>query len=84
VIGDADFGASQFIGNGSNQAFTDSLILWLSGDADAIEFVTQRASDSELRLDNRSIIILTAVLLAVLPLLILIIGLLVRWRHRRA
>ena len=74
----------RFIGNGSNQAFTDSLILWLSGDGDAIEFVTQRANDSELRLDNRSIIILTAVLLAVLPLLILIIGLLVRWRHRRA
>lgn len=84
VIGDADFGASQFIGNGSNQAFTDSLMLWLTGDADAIEFVTQRAGDSELRLDNRSIILLTAVLLAGLPLLILLIGLFVRWRQRRA
>ncbi len=84
VIADADFAASQFIGNGSNQAFTDSLVLWLTGDADAIDFVSQRANDSELRLSTNSIIILTAVLLAGLPLLILIIGLLLRWRQRRA
>ncbi len=83
MIGDADFGASQFIDNGGNKAFIESLVLWLTGESDALDFVTQKAVDSELILDNKTIIALTAVYLAGIPALLLITAGLVRWRRRR-
>lgn len=82
VIGDADFAASQFLGNGANQSFAEALVLWLTGDADALEFITQRAPDSELNLENRSIIILTVLCLVFVPALLLVIAFVVRWRRR--
>ncbi len=83
VLGDADFAASRFLDNGGNKAFTESLILWLTGEADALEFVTHKAPDSELQLDNRSIIVISALYLAGLPALLLLIALVVRWRRRK-
>ena len=83
VIGDADLGASQFVGNGGNQAFLETLFLWLTGDVDALDFVTQRAPDSEVSLSNNAAIALTAVYLAGLPLAFLLIAVLVRWRRHR-
>jgi len=83
VIGDADFASSQFVGNGGNQSFMESLTLWLTGDAKALEFVSQRAPDSELQLSNKAIIGLTLVYLAALPVLLLITAAIVRWRRRR-
>ena len=82
IIGDADFAASQFIDNGSNRAFIESLMLWLTGDADAMDFVTQRAPDSELSLSNQAIVGMSAIYLAGLPLLFLIGAAIVRWRRR--
>jgi ABC-type uncharacterized transport system involved in gliding motility auxiliary subunit len=84
IIGDADFGAAQFVGNGANQALIESLFVWLSGDTEALEFVTQPAPDAELVLNASAIVILSAFFLAVLPLSLLLIGLLVAWRRRRA
>ncbi len=84
VIGDADFAASQFIGNGANQSFMESLALWLTGEADALSFVSQRAPDSELSLSNRSIVVLSVVYLVVLPLLLCLIAGIVRLRRRRS
>lgn len=82
VIGDADLGASQFVGNGANQAFLETLFLWLTGDADALEFVTQRAPDSELSLNNTAIIGLSVLYLAGIPTLLLLIAVIIRWRRR--
>lgn len=84
VIGDADFAASRFVGNGANQSFTEMLALWLTGDADAMAFVTQRAPDSELSLSNRSIVVISVVYLAALPLLLLLVAGIVRWRRKRS
>jgi len=81
VIGDADFAASQFLGNGANQSFTEALILWLTGDADELDFVTQRAPDSELSLSNRSIIALSVVYLVALPVFLLLVAVFVRRRR---
>jgi len=83
MLGDADFGASQFIDNGDNQRFIESLMLWLTGDTEDMNFVTQAAPDSTLVLDNRSIVILSAVLLAGLPLTLLLTGLCIRWQRRK-
>ncbi|MFK8082180.1 MAG: GldG family protein [Granulosicoccus sp.] len=83
VIGDADFAASQFLGNGANQSFTEALVLWLTGDADELEFVTQRAPDSELNLSNQSVVALSAIYLAALPIVLLLVAVFVRWHRRR-
>ena len=84
VIGDADFGSSQFIDNGGNQNFIEALMLWLTGEFNALEFGTQSAIDSTLTLSNNSIVLLSAVYLAGLPLLLLSTAILVRWRRRRS
>ncbi|MBX2885141.1 MAG: GldG family protein [Granulosicoccus sp.] len=83
VIGDADFAASQFVENGANQAFIESLILWLTGDADALQFVTRSAPDGQLMLSDRARIFLFLACLCVLPILFISIAFAVRWVRRR-
>ncbi len=75
VIGDADLGASTYLGNGSNAAFVESLFVWLGGDDAALSFVTTPASDAELVMPARSIAALTLICLFALPILLLLIGL---------
>ena len=41
ILGDADFGSSQFLGNGGNQMFAESLMLWLTGDSNESDFNTR-------------------------------------------
>ncbi|MEE9320854.1 MAG: GldG family protein [Granulosicoccus sp.] len=82
VLGDADFAASQFLGNGGNKALAEALLVWLAGDIDALAFVTTPPPDSQLNLGNKSIVILSAVLLVALPLALLTIALTVRLRRR--
>lgn len=78
VIGDADFASSSYLGNGSNAAFIESLFVWLSGDDQALSFVTAPAPDAELVMSNRSIATLTIVCLFVLPLVLLAVAVGVR------
>jgi len=83
IIGDADFGSSAFLGNGSNLAFIESLFLWLGGNAAALEFVTAPAMDAELNLNKQQIISLSIGYLAVLPLSLLGIAGFTVWRRRQ-
>ena len=83
IVGDADFGASQFLGNGANQPFVDSLLLWLTGDSDETDFDTPPAPDAEIALDRRSIIVLSVSLLAALPLALLLVAGVAAWRRRQ-
>ena len=83
VLGDADFAASRFLGNGANAAFAESLLLWLAGDDDALDFVVRPAPDAELVLGPRAIIALGAVLLVGVPLALLLVGLAVGLARRR-
>jgi len=84
VIGDADFAASRFLGNGSNAAFAESLLLWLAGDDTALDFVVRPAPDAELVLGARAIVVLGGVLLVGVPLVLLLVAGLVRVRRGRA
>lgn len=84
IVGDADFGASQFVDNGGNQSFVEALMLWLAGDDEALEFVTQAAPDATLTLSQRSTVIIGLLYMIVIPLTLLGTGLVVRWRRRRA
>jgi len=83
VIGDADFASDRFIGNGANLGFAESLMLWLSGESDALSFVTMPAPDASLTLSRQQIMIISISLLFVLPLLLLIIAGITTWRRRR-
>lgn len=83
VIGDADFGASQFIDNGGNQDFIEALMLWLTGEFNTMDFVTQAAIDSTLTLSNNSVVALSTVYLAGLPIMLLVLAGLVRWRRHK-
>ena len=83
VLGDADFAASRFLGNGANAAFAESLLLWLAGEDAALDFVTRPAPDAELVLDDRARLWLGIVWLAALPLALLTVALLVRVRRTR-
>jgi len=82
IIGDADFGASAYLGNGANLALIESLFLWLGGNAAALEFVTKPAVDAELSLNNTQIIALTASFLIAIPVTLLGIAGFAAWRRR--
>lgn len=82
IIGDADFGASAYLGNGANMAMIESLFLWLSGNAAALEFVTTPAVDAELQLSRTQIISLSAGFLVILPLALLSVAGVTAWRRR--
>lgn len=83
IIGDADFAADQFIGNGSNLGFSESLMLWLSGESDALSFVTMPAPDANLSLSSRSIVVISVALLFALPALLFAVAGITAWRRRR-
>ncbi len=83
VIGDADFGASRYLGNGANAALVEGLLTWLAGDDEALAFVTAPAPDAELVLGTRGIVTLSAVWLAGVPLTLLLVALGVASRRRR-
>ena len=84
ILGDADFASNQFAGNGSNQAFLESLVLWLAGDDQALEFVTQAAPDTQLTLSNKAIVVISGVFLLGIPLLMLCIAGWLTFRRRHA
>jgi len=83
VIGDADFASDQFIGNGANLGFAESLMLWLSGESDALSFVTMPAPDASLTLSRQSILLISISLLFILPLILFVIAGVTAWRRRR-
>ncbi len=84
ILGDADFASNQFVGNGSNQAFLESLVLWLAGDDESLEFVTQAAPDTQLNLSSTAIIVLSGIFLLGIPLLLLCVAAWLAYRKRRA
>jgi len=84
ILGDADFASNQFIGNGSNQAFLESLVLWLSGDDKSLEFVTQAAPDTQLSLSNKAIVMLSGLFLLGIPVLMFCIAGWLAFKRRRS
>ena len=84
VLGDADFAASRFLGNGANAAFAESLLLWLAGDDAALDFVVRAAPDAELTLGSRARVTLGALWLAAVPLALALVGVGVRLARARA
>ncbi|MDO6460525.1 Gldg family protein [Granulosicoccaceae sp. 1_MG-2023] len=82
VLGDADFMANTWIGNGGNQALGERLFNWLTADDSLLQFERIAAPDRQLNLSNTAVLTLAGVFLLGLPLL-LFGGAVVVWRRAR-
>lgn len=82
VVGDADFMANTWLGNGGNQALAERLFNWLTADDTLLQFERIGAADRQLTLSNTAILALAGLFLLALPLVFL--GAAARvWRRAR-
>ena len=82
VIGDADFLANQWIGNGANQEFATRLMDWLAGGDKHLDFSTLDAPDARIQPQRHQIFVLGGGFLLLLPVLFLIVATALHWRRR--
>lgn len=82
VIGNGDFLANQFLGNGGNLDLGLALVEWLNHDDAFINIRTPTAPDLQLDLAETTLTAIGALFILLLPLGFLITGLLI-WRRRR-
>ena len=83
VIGDGDFLANSFLGNGGNRELGQRVFDWLLGDDAQIEVPDRSAPDRELKLSQSALTALAATFLVGLPLMLVAIGAGSWWRRRR-
>ncbi len=83
VIGDSDFLSNSFIGNASNLELGLALANWLVQDDDLISIPVKTTIDNQLELSQSESLIIGLGFLAVLPILLLSIGLMIWWQRRK-
>jgi hypothetical protein len=83
VVGDGDFLANSFVGNGGNRALGERIIDWLLGDDALVDLPPRGAPDRVLVLSQGTLNALTAGFLFVLPLALFLVGATITWRRRR-
>lgn len=74
VIGDSDFLANGYLGNGGNQILAINTFNWLSRDESLISVLPKSAPDTQLELSNATAITLASTFLLAIPLGLLIMG----------
>ncbi len=82
VLGDGDFLANAYLGNGANLNLGLNLIRWLSGDEALLDIPAKTAPDTQLNLSQAQGIVIALVFLILLPIGLLITGARVWWRRR--
>ncbi len=83
VIGDGDFLANSYLGNGGNMNLGLNLIRWLSSDEQLLDIPARTAPDLHLELSRTASTVIGLGFLLVLPLLFVTAGALIWWRRRR-
>ncbi|MGH8504219.1 MAG: GldG family protein [Gammaproteobacteria bacterium] len=83
VVGDSDFLANGYIGNGENLALATNLFNWLARDDALIAINPKGAPDTVLNLGNTQIFAVAFFFLAVLPIGLATAGLVIWLRRRR-
>ncbi|HET6654962.1 MAG TPA: DUF4350 domain-containing protein [Gammaproteobacteria bacterium] len=83
VVGDGDFLANAYLGNGGNLDLGLNIVNWLSGNAEYIDVNIRKAPDLHLMLSRTAQALLGAGFLIALPLLLLVCGGVVWFRRRR-
>lgn len=83
VVGDGDFLANAYIGNGGNMELGMNLVNWLSSDDAYIHVPTRTAPDHSLVLSQTMQFVIGSTFLLLLPLGLLAAGITVWWRRRK-
>lgn len=84
VIGDSDFASNIYIGNGANLTLVVSVLQWLAHDDQRIALLPYQPPDVSIEFNNTEIAVLAAWYLLVAPLAVLLMGLFIGIRRRRA
>lgn len=84
VIGNGNFLANQFLGNGGNLDLGLNAINWLAGDDDFITIQPRATQDAQILLSENIKLMLVIGFLFVLPLSLLLAGGLIWWRRRKS
>jgi hypothetical protein len=82
IVGDADFLANSYLGNGSNLEIGLNIINWLSHDDRLISISPRPAPDTRLEFEDYEQLIIFSLFLVLLPLGLLVSGLRI-WLKRR-
>ena len=84
IIGDSDFIANGYIGNGENLALSVSVLQWLVHDDKRISLLPYRAPDSSIEFSNVAIASLAGSYLLIVPLGVLLTGIFIGIRRRKS
>ncbi|MDZ4263534.1 MAG: Gldg family protein [Pseudomonadota bacterium] len=84
VIGDGDFLSNAYVGNGGNLNLGMNIINWLSRDDQLLSIPAKTAPDTSLSLSKTDSLIIGFGFLLVLPLLLLLSGLVIWLKRRKA
>lgn len=74
VVGDADWLASQWIGNGANLEYAERLFIWLTADDQLLAFETTSPRDAKIEASAKTILVMGGGFLFGMPLLLVLIA----------
>ena len=83
-MGDSDFAANAYIGHGENLTLIVSVLQWLAHDDQRISLLPYQPPDVSVEFSKGEIATLAATYLLIVPLGILLIGIFIGIRRRRA
>ena len=84
IIGDSDFASNIYIGNGANLNLIVSVLQWLIHDDQRISLLPYQPPDISIEFNDTEIAVLAAWYLLVAPLTVLLLGLFIGIRRRKA
>lgn len=84
VIGNGDFLSNSYLGNGGNRALGERIFDWLLGDDQLINMPARSAPDRMRTLSQGELNVLGFAFILVIPGALLLIGVVIAWRRRRA
>ena len=83
IIGDSDFLANGYLGNGANLGLGLNIVNWLTQDESLMAITRRAAPDQTIELNNNDIIFIAVLLLIILPVVLISTGFTLRWLRYR-
>ncbi len=83
IIGDSDFLANGYIGNGANLELGLNIVNWLTEDESLMAITSRAAPDQTIELSDNNILFIATFLLLIVPAILIATGFILRWRRNR-